>query len=100
MPVADGAQLDRIFRDSHLFDRPRDGTHATGDLGPLERGAGGRRGGDGPAVGSKGNLTVCPDVDEQAQLGFSRPRGRQQAGNDIAADVRPQGGESVEVATG
>src|SRR5438309_11496138 len=64
--AADDLQLDHVG-DLHTFDRAGGGAHAASDLAALERRSGGRRGGEGALRAAEHDLTVGPDVHENAK---------------------------------
>ena len=93
LDVADHLQRQRIaVRRGRPRSRRRRRASRT-DLGRLERGAGGRRGGQHPFARAERDLAVGADVDEQPQPPVAGQAGGQHPGDDVAADVRAQRGE-------
>ena len=93
LAVSDHLQFDRVFPDPNDLDSTVCGTHAAPDLGGLERRACRRRRADETFGRSERDLAVRADVDEEAQALARVIPVREQTCDDVAADVRAEGGE-------
>ncbi len=85
--VADHLERQLAVGDLHALDRAVGGAHPAADLRGLERGAGGRGGGDDAVLVAERDLRVRPDVDEQPQPAVAGQPGGEHPGDDVAADV-------------
>ena len=88
--VADHRQLDLAVDDLHALDRAVGGAHAAADLRRLERRPGGRRGRERLRGRAEHDLRVRADVDEEPDAPVERDARREDAGDDVRADVRAE----------
>ncbi len=90
LDLADHAQVERAAVDLDDLDGAVGGAHAAADLRRLEGRTGRRRRREDALLAAERDLAVRADVDEQAQPLVAVHAGREQAGHDVAADVRAE----------
>ena len=98
--VADDLEVQPVVVDRHDLDGAGGRAHAAPDRRGLEGGPRGSRGGQQSLAVAKDDLAVGADVDEQPESLVPVHPGGEDAGDDVATDVRAEGREHRRAGTG